>query len=103
MSGWMVSQSRFSSGTTVTATEVDLLPVKLEGSEPDVIKIRTYSVTTPLRRNILNSGKTRIVYVCNKTYFSSPSLCLEKYSFPMIALWTRMIFTSRQSGIRDYI
>jgi len=32
MSGWMVFQSRFIPGTTVTATEVDLLSVKLDGS-----------------------------------------------------------------------
>jgi len=43
------------------------------------------------------------IYICNITYFSSPSLCLEKYSFSVIALWTRMILASRQSGIRDYI
>jgi hypothetical protein len=30
-SGWMVSQASFIPGTTVTATEVDLLPVKLDG------------------------------------------------------------------------
>jgi hypothetical protein len=44
-----------------------------------------------------------ILTVGNITYFSSPSLCLEKYSFSVIALWTRMILTSRQGGIRDYI
>jgi hypothetical protein len=57
MSEWMVSQSRFSPGTTVTATEVALLPVELEGTWPDVIP-NTLFMTTTLKRKILNSGKT---------------------------------------------
>lgn len=36
-------------------------------------------------------------------FFSSSSLCLEKYSFSMIALWAWMFFGSWQCWIRYYI